>query len=265
MFSEFAAVASFLQETKDGIVCLGQILLNHPDVHHRIHTIGDLLKRATVTFRLGQLVTFRFCPRSGSKNFNQTVTPHDEAMTVMEFVQNYGPLCFQVVDHLAAPVEGAPAEDAPDEPQRKRRRWDQNGDQNAIVQETIKDLQAVADKCTKAGASDDATTCTIGATMLGTIEDMRLKAEAKNREMRTIQTEPPNAFTCPITQGLIRDAVVCADGHSYSETDIEMWLELNNTSPLTNLTLEDQRLIPNHALRKAIGEWQEWQKQQQQQ
>ncbi|OMP00409.1 hypothetical protein COLO4_12718 [Corchorus olitorius] len=69
--------------------------------------------------------------------------------------------------------------------------------------------------------------------------------------------EPPSYFLCPILQEVMSDPHVAADGHTYELTALQEWLARHNTSPLTNLRLEHQDLVPNYALRSAIQEWQQ--------
>ena len=57
---------------------------------------------------------------------------------------------------------------------------------------------------------------------------------------------------CPITMEIMRDPVICADGHSYERGAIEAWLKRHSTSPTTNAKLDHKRLVPNHALRSII-------------
>ncbi len=59
---------------------------------------------------------------------------------------------------------------------------------------------------------------------------------------------------CPITQEPMKHPVIASDGHSYEEYAIKQWFLTSNKSPLTGLTLNSTRLIPNHALRKIIEE-----------
>ena len=63
-----------------------------------------------------------------------------------------------------------------------------------------------------------------------------------------------SAYLCPITQEIMRDPVMAADGHSYDRAAIEEWLQTHDTSPLTNYTLQSKLLTPNHALRSIIDE-----------
>jgi hypothetical protein len=62
-------------------------------------------------------------------------------------------------------------------------------------------------------------------------------------------------FCCPFTYALMCNPMMCADGHSYEEANIQHWLSNNNTSPFTNLRLEHKTLTPNHNLRNAIEIW----------
>lgn len=70
----------------------------------------------------------------------------------------------------------------------------------------------------------------------------------------TVLTTPtPEPFLCPITFEIMRDPVICADGHTYERTAIEHWFSRENrTSPLTNATLSSLNLIPNYGLRASI-------------
>lgn len=77
----------------------------------------------------------------------------------------------------------------------------------------------------------------------------------------------PDSFKCPINRSLMRNPVICTDGHSYEKSAIQKWLKKSDKSPLTNLvlekklyitsnvTLESIILIPNHSLRKSIQEF----------
>ncbi|KAG6730023.1 hypothetical protein I3842_01G059200 [Carya illinoinensis] len=69
--------------------------------------------------------------------------------------------------------------------------------------------------------------------------------------------EPPPYLICPISQEIIRDAQVAADGYTYEAVALRKWLESGHyTSPMTNLKLEHCNLVPNHSLRSAIQECQ---------
>lgn len=62
------------------------------------------------------------------------------------------------------------------------------------------------------------------------------------------------ACICPITQDVMEDPVVCADGHSYERIAITQWLLARDTSPCTNAPLLHKNVVPNHALRNLIAE-----------
>ncbi|KAG2438937.1 hypothetical protein HYH02_010730 [Chlamydomonas schloesseri] len=93
--------------------------------------------------------------------------------------------------------------------------------------------------------------------------------------------EPPPIFTCPISQDVMHDPVVAADGHTYERRLIEEWMRRGQQqgppgaagaggggpaprSPMANQPLPHTALVPNLALRSAIREWQEAQRRQRQ-
>eukprot|EP00873_Tetraselmis_striata_P025105 jgi/Tetstr1/445369/TSEL_033167.t1 len=59
-------------------------------------------------------------------------------------------------------------------------------------------------------------------------------------------------YLCPITQEVMKDPVIAADGFTYERSAIEAWLQKKSTSPMTNSPLEHLNLIPNHSLRSNI-------------
>jgi hypothetical protein len=81
------------------------------------------------------------------------------------------------------------------------------------------------------------------------------------RKKKCAQAEPdannqetPDCFLCPITQEMILDPVITADGHTYERQAIRVWLSQHQTSPRTGELLADKMLRPNHALRTQIVE-----------
>ncbi len=84
-------------------------------------------------------------------------------------------------------------------------------------------------------------------------------AERKSQLYNSNQV--PNEFLCPITREIMKDPVVTSDGHSFEREVITQWLRSNNTSPLTNLELDNNYLIPNIALKKRIDDWSQGYKQ----
>ena len=67
----------------------------------------------------------------------------------------------------------------------------------------------------------------------------------------------PKTFICPISDDIMENPAVAADGFSYERDEIAKWLIRNNTSPLTNAILTHTNLTPNHVLRTQIIEWRE--------
>lgn len=68
--------------------------------------------------------------------------------------------------------------------------------------------------------------------------------------------QPPPYFICPIFQEVMQDPHVAADGFTYEAEALRGWLDSgHDTSPMTNLKLEHNNLVPNLALRSAIQEW----------
>ena len=66
----------------------------------------------------------------------------------------------------------------------------------------------------------------------------------------------PRGFLCPITLALMKLPVIAADGNSYERTAIEKWFRDGKlTSPITNLLMSHQELIPNRALLSSIDEF----------
>jgi len=74
-------------------------------------------------------------------------------------------------------------------------------------------------------------------------------------------------FMCPISLSIMNDPVIAADGHSYERSAITTWISARNgvvLSPLTNLPLVHNNLVPNHSLKFLIQQYQQQQQQQQQ-
>ena len=91
--------------------------------------------------------------------------------------------------------------------------------------------------------------------LLAEMDAARTRVEAARQ--RKLLTSCPDDFVCPITQELMVDPHVCADGHSYERDAISAWLERHDTSPQTNLPLAHKHLVPNITLRNAIGAFRE--------
>ncbi|KAL0028774.1 hypothetical protein WJX79_006642 [Trebouxia sp. C0005] len=59
-------------------------------------------------------------------------------------------------------------------------------------------------------------------------------------------------FLCPITQVLMKDPVIAADGHTYERAAMQSWLALHQTSPVTGAALSHAKLVPNVIIRGVI-------------
>lgn len=69
--------------------------------------------------------------------------------------------------------------------------------------------------------------------------------------------KPPTYFICPMTQEIMRDPHIAADGFTYEGDAIKDWFQRGHKmSPMTYLSFTHHELIPNTALRFAIQEWQ---------
>lgn len=69
-------------------------------------------------------------------------------------------------------------------------------------------------------------------------------------------TEPPSYFVCPITEEVMIDPVILADGNSYEREAIERWFSMGKrTSPKTNSMVDVTQVTSNTNLRQAIQEW----------
>jgi len=81
---------------------------------------------------------------------------------------------------------------------------------------------------------------------------------ASSPELTGQLLDVPKQLICPITQELMQDPVVMADGHSYESSAILAWLGRGNrTSPLTNEPLPHTTLVPNINLRILVKDLEE--------
>eukprot|EP00475_Leptophrys_vorax_P005689 TRINITY_DN13434_c0_g1_i2.p1 TRINITY_DN13434_c0_g1~~TRINITY_DN13434_c0_g1_i2.p1 ORF type:complete len:534 (-),score=41.30 TRINITY_DN13434_c0_g1_i2:304-1719(-) len=84
----------------------------------------------------------------------------------------------------------------------------------------------------------------------------KAEEDARNGPVRQKSSAPASLF-CPITQEMMVDPVLAADGHTYEKLAIESWLETNDMSPMTNQKLPHKLLVANHAVRAMILDWKE--------
>ncbi|CDY58794.1 BnaA07g38080D [Brassica napus] len=85
----------------------------------------------------------------------------------------------------------------------------------------------------------------------------KLKSKREGEEVSPSRDpELPQYFLCPITQDVMEDPQVAADGFTYEGEAIRCWLDSGHeTSPMTNKRLIHTSLVPNLSLRSAIQEW----------
>lgn len=91
--------------------------------------------------------------------------------------------------------------------------------------------------------------------VLPALERLKEAADKARYVALDLKLIPPNHFICPILQVVMDDPCVAVDGYTYDRKAIEIWLEENDTSPMTNLPLQSKNLIPNYTLLSAIVEW----------
>ena len=64
---------------------------------------------------------------------------------------------------------------------------------------------------------------------------------------------PPAPFICPLSNQLMVDPVLAADGVCYERAAIVRWLQTSDVSPSTNMRLITTALVPNDALRENVA------------
>ena len=62
----------------------------------------------------------------------------------------------------------------------------------------------------------------------------------------------PVEYLCPISMQVMRDPVICCDGHVFDRRSIETWLESSNLNPCTGLPLRNQVLTSVYSLKTSI-------------
>ncbi|CAI5992410.1 unnamed protein product [Closterium sp. NIES-64] len=83
----------------------------------------------------------------------------------------------------------------------------------------------------------------------------KAEEEARKAPSRRPMGEAPSVLFCPITQEMMVNPVLAADGHTYEQEAIKSWLETSDMSPMTNQKLPSKDLVPNHAVRSMIQDW----------
>lgn len=65
----------------------------------------------------------------------------------------------------------------------------------------------------------------------------------------------PNSFICPITAEIMKEPVLCKDGHTYEKSEILKWIKDKHNSPITRQHLTENDMTDNIALRELIEEF----------
>ena len=85
------------------------------------------------------------------------------------------------------------------------------------------------------------------------IEKQKKQIE-KLRGVIAARTKPPRII-CPISQDIMVNPVVAADGHTYGRAQIEEWLQKKKTSPMTGADLGDTTLRENIIVRGMVQDF----------
>ncbi|KAL2543391.1 U-box domain-containing protein 35 [Abeliophyllum distichum] len=118
--------------------------------------------------------------------------------------------------------------------------------------EETRDLALMALRCTELRRRDRPD---LQDQVLPVLEKLKEVADSARDMASVAKPPPPNHFICPILKEVMCEPCVAADGYSYDRKAIEAWLEENHKSPMTNLPLPHNNLIPNYTLLSAIVEW----------
>ncbi|KAK9757935.1 hypothetical protein RND81_01G195600 [Saponaria officinalis] len=96
----------------------------------------------------------------------------------------------------------------------------------------------------------------LGTDVWRVLEPMKASCQSLSTFRMTSYNQTPTYFMCPIFQELMEDPHIAADGFTYEAEAIRGWLDSgHDSSPMTNATLANHDITPNHALRSAIQEW----------
>jgi hypothetical protein len=90
-------------------------------------------------------------------------------------------------------------------------------------------------------------------------EDFEDEVEEKEEEKNITLTldDAPDELCCPITCELMDDPVKVCDGFIYDRDAIEEWFQMHDTSPMTNLKLENKTLTPDHTTANLVKAFRE--------
>jgi len=81
----------------------------------------------------------------------------------------------------------------------------------------------------------------------------KILRELKSIREKEMEGNIPDEFLCPITRELMSDPVIASDGFTYERSSITSWIRAGkDTSPMTNIPLQQTEFIPNRSLKSAI-------------
>ncbi|CAG7909642.1 unnamed protein product [Brassica rapa] len=119
------------------------------------------------------------------------------------------------------------------------------------MEETRK-LAALALSCTEIRAKDRPD---LETHILPALESFKNVAVKSRNLISSAPNQPPSHFLCPLLKDVMSEPCVAADGYTYDRRAIEEWMQDHRTSPVTNLPLQNIKLLPNHSVYEAIVEW----------
>ncbi|WVZ82386.1 hypothetical protein U9M48_029653 [Paspalum notatum var. saurae] len=140
----------------------------------------------------------------------------------------------------------------------------QKGDLNSVVDNSAGDwpdvyvvqLASLALSCTELSRKCRPDLSVVVWGVVETMRDAVTTPSASSSRSVSDENCAPSYFICPISQDVMIDPHIAADGFTYEAKAIKSWLDSgHDTSPMTNMRLEHDELIPNRALRSAIQEW----------
>ncbi|XP_067597933.1 WD repeat, SAM and U-box domain-containing protein 1 isoform X4 [Globicephala melas] len=203
---------------------------------------------------------------TNTEDILHTLTQHTRYVTTCAFAPNILLLATGSMDKtvniwqfdLETPCQARIVED---QPKQFTEDWSEDDVSNWLCAQGLKDLVGIFKmnnidgrellNLTKESLADDLKIESLGlrSKVLRKIEELRTK-------MKTLSSEIPDEFICPITRELMKDPVIASDGYSYEKEAIENWIsKKKRTSPMTNLVLPSVVLIPNRTLKMAIDRW----------
>ncbi|XP_025131960.3 WD repeat, SAM and U-box domain-containing protein 1 isoform X6 [Bubalus bubalis] len=245
---------------------------------HRWRTRSSVLSVGIMWSRLpGQNLGYFFYPYlrsvdksvivydTNTENILHTLTQHTRYVTTCAFAPNILLLATGSMDKTVNiwqfDTETLRQAKIPDQPKQFTENWSEDDVSNWLCAEGLEDLVDIFKmnnidgrellNLTKESLADDLKIESLGlrSKVLRKIEELRTK-------VKTLSSEIPDEFICPITRELMKDPVIASDGYSYEKEAMENWIsKKKRTSPMTNLVLSSVILTPNRTLKMAIDRW----------